>query len=209
MMKPSLLTVFVVAIASLSLIIAGSSSSQFQWQILTKHNFSSQIRLHPHLLLLVTLPWSGESRSLINQLSLALAAKPPPQQQHFASLKLMLMHRNTEKLLADSIGATATPDETTLFYFHYSVSYKYRGRLRARNILSSLYPYISLAPEEVPLAALNTPLDFRLFVDSTERALVLVDFCGWTPKLLASDNNGTQNAFSVLGECQMSIINGF
>lgn len=111
----------------------------------------------------------------------------------------MLMHRNTEKLLADSIGATATPDETTLFYFHYSVSYKYRGRLRARNILSSLYPYISLAPEEVPLAALNTPLDFRLFVDSTERALVLVDFCGWTPKLLASDNNGTQNAFSVLG----------
>ncbi|KAH1224355.1 Protein disulfide-isomerase [Glycine max] len=198
-MKLSLLTVFIVAIASLSLIIAGSSSSQFQWQILTKHNFSSQIRLHPHLLLLVTLPWSGESRSLINQLSLALAAKPPPQQQHFASLKLMLMHRNTEKLLADSIGATATPDETTLFYFHYSVSYKYRGRLRARNILSSLYPYISLAPEEVPLAALNTPLDFRLFVDSTERALVLVDFCGWTPKLLASDNNGTQNAFSVLG----------
>ncbi|KAL2329123.1 hypothetical protein Fmac_022550 [Flemingia macrophylla] len=203
----SLLTVLAVATASLSLL--PSSSSQSQWQILTKHNFSSQIRLHPHLLLLVTLPWSGESRSLMNHLSLAVSAAAPPE---LASLKLMLMHRNFEKVLADSVGAT---DETTVVYFHYSVSYKYRGRLRARNILSSLYPYMSLAPEEVPLKKLNTPLDFRLFVESTDRALVLVDFCGWTPKLLAriTKDNGTQNVFSVLEEdtckAELSADKGF
>ncbi|WVZ04124.1 hypothetical protein V8G54_024930 [Vigna mungo] len=83
----------------------------------------------------------------------------------------MRMHRNTEKVLADSIGAT---DEITLVYFHYSVSYKYRGRFRAQNILFSLYPYISLAPEEVPLAALNSPLDLRSFIDSTDKAIVLM-----------------------------------
>ncbi|XP_027354973.1 uncharacterized protein LOC113864927 isoform X2 [Abrus precatorius] len=187
-------TVFAVAIASLSLIPHPCSS--FQWQILTKHNFSSQIRLHPHVLLLVTVPWSGESRSLMKDLSLVVADKP----QEFGSLKLMLMHRNSEKMLADSVGATT--DEITVIYFHYSVSYKYRGRFRAQNILSSLYSYISLAPEEVPLKALNTPLDFRLFLDSTDKALVLIDFCGWTPKLLAKStrNNATQNGFTVLGD---------
>ncbi|XP_047157124.1 uncharacterized protein LOC124827974 isoform X2 [Vigna umbellata] len=197
-MKLSLLTVFVITIASLSIIpvyrCSSSSQSQFQWQILTKQNFSSQIRLHNHLLLLVALPWSGEARSLMNDVSLAVSAKPI----EFASLKLMRMHRNTEKVLADSIGAT---DEITLVYFHYSVSYKYRGRFRAQNILFSLYPYISLAPEEVPLAALNSPLDLRSFIDSTDKAIVLVDFCGWTPKLLAKStkDNGTQNSFTVLG----------
>jgi len=131
----------------------------------------------------------------MNDVSLAVSAKP----KEFASLKLMLMHRNTEKVLADSIGAT---DEITLVYFHYSVSYKYRGRLRAQNILFSLNPYISLAPEEVPLTALNSPLDLRAFLDSTDKATVLVDFCGWTPKLLAKStkDNGTQNSFTVLGE---------
>lgn len=59
-MKLSLLTVFVITIASLCIIpvyrCSSSSQSQFQWQILTKQNFSSQIRLHNHLLLLVALP---------------------------------------------------------------------------------------------------------------------------------------------------------
>ncbi|XP_020214255.1 uncharacterized protein LOC109798406 isoform X3 [Cajanus cajan] len=203
-MKFSLWTVFVLATVS----VLPSSCSQSQWQILTKHNFSSQIRLHPHLLLLVTLPWSGESRSLMNDVSLAVSAAP----REFASLKLTLMHRNVERVLADSVGAT---DETTIVYFHYSVSYRYRGRLRARNILSSLYPYMSLAPEEVPLKALNTPLDFRLFVDSTDRAIVLVDLCGWTPKLLATStkDNGTQNGFSVLEEdmckAELGVDKGF
>ncbi|KAJ1388529.1 Thioredoxin-like superfamily [Sesbania bispinosa] len=192
---PLLTTVVVIAIASLSFV--PSSSSHSHWQILTKHNFSSQIRLHPHLLLLVTLPWSGESRSLMKDVSLVIADKP----QEFGSLKLRVMHRNTEKMLADSIGA-ATSDETTVIYFHCSVSYKYRGRLAAKNILSSLHHYISLAPEEVPLKALNTPQDFRTLLDSTDEALVLVDFCGWTPKLIAKSkkNNGTENGFGMHGE---------
>ncbi|KAK7264136.1 hypothetical protein RJT34_31740 [Clitoria ternatea] len=189
-MKLPLLTVVVAAaLSSLSLLPSASSS---QWQILTKHNFSSQIRLHPHILLLLTTPWSGESRSLTNDISLLLADNP----QRFASLKLTLLHTNTEKLLADSIGVT---DEITVVYFHYSVSYKYRGTLRAHSILSSLLPYISLKPEEVPLKTLNTHRDFTSFLDSTDRAIVLVDFCGWTRKLLAK-NNGTQNGFAVLGD---------
>ena len=60
---------------------------------------------------------------------------------------------------------------------------------------------MSLAPEEVPLKALNTPEDLRVFIDSTDKALVLVDFCRWMPKLLAkSKKNGTENGFSMHGE---------
>ncbi|KAH0698495.1 hypothetical protein KY284_012710 [Solanum tuberosum] len=40
---------------------AGSSNSLVQWQILSKLNHSSQIRLHPHLLLLVTVPCNPTS----------------------------------------------------------------------------------------------------------------------------------------------------
>lgn len=53
-MKPPtpLLTVVSIAII-ISLSSLPSSSS---WQILTSHNFTSQIQLHPHILLLLTLP---------------------------------------------------------------------------------------------------------------------------------------------------------
>lgn len=128
----------------------------------------------------------------MKDISLVMADKP----REFGTLKLMFMHRNTEKVLADSIGATG--DGISVIYFHHSVSYKYRGRLAARNILSSLHHYVSLAPEEVPLKALKTPRDFRTFLDSTDEAMVLVDLCGWTPRLLARSkkNNGTANGES-------------
>ncbi|XP_028783756.1 uncharacterized protein LOC114739839 isoform X2 [Neltuma alba] len=183
-----------------------ASSASAEWQILTKQNFSSQIRLHPHILLLVTLPWSGESRFLMKDVALALAGK----REDFGPLKLRYMHRNTEKMLADSIGAHT--EEITLIYFHYSISYKYRGRLRAKNILSSLHPYIMSIPEEVPLKALKNPKELRMFLDSTDKALVLVDFCGWATKLLAKQN-GTENSYSMHGEdmckAELSISNGF
>lgn len=119
--------------------------------------------------------------------------------EEFGPLKLRYIHRNTEKMLADSVGATT--DEITLVYFHYSTSYKYQGRLRAKNILSSLYPYIIRAPEEVPLKALNNPEELRMFLDSTDKALVLVDFCGWTTKLLAKrKENGTEDGFIMHGK---------
>lgn len=125
----------------------------------------------------------------MKEVSLIIDEKP----QEFSNLKLMFIHMHMEKTLADSLGANV--DGITVIYFHYSVSYKYRGRLAAKSILSSLHFYISIAPEEVPLKTLNSARDFRTFLDSTDQALVLVDFCGWTPKLLAKSkkNNGTEN----------------
>ncbi|XP_004505728.1 uncharacterized protein [Cicer arietinum] len=187
-MKPPtpLLTVVSIAII-ISLSSLPSSSS---WQILTSHNFTSQIQLHPHILLLLTLPWSGESRSLMNDLSLVIADKP----KDFSTLKLMFMHINKENTVTDSIGVSVD-GALTVIYFHYSEAYKYRGRFAAKIILSSLYHYISVAPEEVPFKVLNTNRDFTAFVDSADETLVLVDFCGWTQKLIGNSKkfNGTQN----------------
>ncbi|KAL1324408.1 hypothetical protein HN51_034570 [Arachis hypogaea] len=201
----TIFTVLVAVVPTVQLVVASSPPSSSssssssrnvgEWEILTKHNFSSQIQLYPHILLLLTIPWSGEARSLMKDVSLMVSDRF----EEFGNLKLMYMHRNIEKMLADSLGASA--DGISVLYFHYSVSYKYRGRFNARNILSSLRPYMFLAPEEVPLKSLNTPEDLRVFVDSTDKVLVLVDFCGWTPKLLAkSRKNGTENGFSMRGD---------
>lgn len=116
------------------------------------------------------------------------------QQEEFSSLKLMFLFRNMEKMLADAIiAAAAAPNEeeeelTILFYLH-SVSYKYRGPFRALNILSSLLPYISNSNSNQPqLPLLNTPDHLNSFLTSTDKALLLLEFCGWTPKLLADHN---------------------
>ncbi|XP_052204537.1 uncharacterized protein LOC127809628 isoform X3 [Diospyros lotus] len=170
----------------------GSSSSEFEaaeWRILTRSNFSSQIRHHPHILLLVTVPWSGESRSLMKEISQLVANKP----DKFSTLKLMLLYKNRERMFADAIGAT---EGITIFCYHHSLSYKYRGRLRAQNILSSAHFLTSLSHEQLPLEFLKTPEDLKTFLQSTDKALLLLEFCGWTQTLLAKGmDNGTGNAF--------------
>ncbi|XP_031371659.1 uncharacterized protein LOC116187181 isoform X2 [Punica granatum] len=204
MMKPKLL--LLLLLASAVPLHASSSSpcapeSDFdsntgyssEWKILRKHNFSSQIRIHPHILLLVTLPWSGESRALMRDVALAVKRRKP----EFSSLKLMVMYRTTEKMLADAIGAT---DEITILYFHHSKSYKYQGRLRAQNILSSVHPHLFLPPEDVPLKHLTSPLELRAFLDSTDKALLLLEFCGWTPELQRRGRkNVTEHGFIAQG----------
>nr|GMD62771.1 Protein disulfide-isomerase [Ipomoea batatas] len=170
-----------------------------EWQTLTKRNYSSEIRLHPHLLLLVTVPWSGESRSLMKQLGHAVNS----EQCRFGSLKLRVLFRNSEKMLAEALGANTG---ISVLYFHNSLFYKYRGRLRAHSILSSVNYVMSLLPEELPLKSLNTPEELKAFLGSTDKALLLLEFCGWTHKVLASGkNNGTENGFGLNEELNETI----
>ncbi|CAK9140747.1 unnamed protein product [Ilex paraguariensis] len=165
-----------------------------QWQIINKLNFSSQIRLHSCILFMVTVPWSGESRSLKKDIIHAVSN----QQDKFGTLKLMLLYRNSERMLADALGAT---EGITILYYHHSLSYRYRGRLRAQNILSSAHYLMSLRPEEMPLKSLNTPEDLKTFLESTDKALLLLEFCGWTPRLLAKGkSNETENIYGFNGE---------
>ncbi|KAJ6365896.1 hypothetical protein OIU77_002457 [Salix suchowensis] len=194
------LIIFTLAI----IIPSSSSSSSFdtesdggigQWQILTKQNFSSQIRLHPHILLLVSVPWSGESRSLMKEITHLVNDK----KEEFGSLKLMYMHKNNEKMLADAIGAVVT-DEITLLYYHHSLYYKYKGKSRARNVLSSIFPYLSLRPEEMPLKRLSGEGDLKMFIESADKVVLLLEFCGWTEKLIAREkNNGSKTGYGVQG----------
>ncbi|URD86748.1 hypothetical protein MUK42_28600 [Musa troglodytarum] len=135
------------------------------------------------MLLMVTVPWSGESRSLMKEVAHLVANN----QDKLDFLKLMVIYRSSEKMLADILGAT---EEITLFYYHSSMSYKYHGRLRAENILSSVNHFQSLEPEELPLKLLQTPEDVENFFLSTDKAVLLLEFCGWSAKLLRRKNNG-------------------
>ncbi|KAK4798402.1 hypothetical protein SAY86_030728 [Trapa natans] len=165
-----------------------------EWKILTKHNFSTQIRIHPHILLIVTLPWYGESRALMKSVTQAVNH----WKSEFSSLKLMFMYRNIDKVLADAIGAR---DDITILYFHHSNSFKYHGRLRAQNILSSVHPYLLVPPGDVPLKLLNTPQELQSFLDSTDKAFLLLDFCGWTLQLQHKEKkNATKQGFGAQGD---------
>ncbi|KAJ6740601.1 TRANSPORTER putative-RELATED [Salix purpurea] len=121
------------------------------------------------------------------------------KKEEFGSLKLMYMHKNNEKMLADAIGAVVT-DEITLVYYHHSLYYKYKGKSRARNILSSIFPYLSLRPEEMPLKRLSGEGDLKMFIESADKVVLLLEFCGWTEKLIAREkNNGSKTGYGVQG----------
>ncbi|KAH7569793.1 hypothetical protein JRO89_XS05G0001000 [Xanthoceras sorbifolium] len=151
--------------------------------ILTVMDFATLSRLRRMLLLSCFIRWNNSSRSNVNAFDRVLVVV-----EELRSLKLMIIYRNSEKMLADAIGAT---EPITVMFYHHSVSFKYRGRLRALNILHSIYPYISVSPEEVPIKSINSLVDLKEFIDSTDKAFILFDFCGWTPNLQARANDNT------------------
>lgn len=172
--------VLVAAIPLLTHAAAGSGSNgedQIGWEILTSKNFSSQIRLHPHVLLLVTVSWCGESRSLMREIS----HKLKKEHDQYGSLKLMVVHRNIDKVLATSVDAG---QGITVLCYHLAVSYRYHGSLRAQAILSSVHYLTSSAPNELPLKRLNNSEELDMFLASTDKAILLLESCGWTSKLL-------------------------
>lgn len=182
--------------------VDSEAQEQVKWEILTKLNFSSQIRTHPHILLLITVPWSGESRSLMRDLSQVVNYK----QQKFGTLKLMIVHRNSDKMLAEALGAT---EGINLLYYHQSLSYKYQGPLRVQNILSSVYHLMSLPPDDIPLKSLTTPEDLKSFIESTDKALIVMEFCGWTSRLLTKAKNSVaDNGFGGILGSGFNLANG-
>lgn len=125
-----------------------------------------------------------------------LAHTVTKKKEEFRTLKLMLLHRNHDKMLADALGATM---EINIICYRYSLPYKYQGTLRVQNILSSVHYLMSLLPEEAPLKPLPTAEDLTTFLKSTDKALLVLEFCGWTPELMAKVmNNGSENAFGIL-----------
>lgn len=180
-MKNSFLPLLLISLYSVNASpSAGSNQNQqkiLEWNIVTNSNFSAQIRDHPLVLLVVTVPWSGESKSLMKEVSDSASYKPEKLQ----NLRFMVLYKNKEKTLADSLEVT---EETTIFIYHNAVSYKYRGRLRALNILSSVDYVISSPIKQLPFKLLNTAVDMNEFLNSADKTVLLFEFCGWTTQLL-------------------------
>ncbi|RWR90449.1 hypothetical protein CKAN_01954500 [Cinnamomum micranthum f. kanehirae] len=181
-LKVVIFAAFFLLLSATRFVGSDRNQSSFEWQILTKRNFSSQIRTHPHILLIVTVPWCGESRTLMKEVANQAATK----EDKFGHLRLMIVYRNNDKMLADVLGAT---EGITIFFYHHSVRYKYRGRLRMQNIFTSLDHLRSLKPDELPLKTLSTVKDLNTFLQSTDKAVLLLEFCGWTPRLLRKNKD--------------------
>lgn len=125
--------------------------------------------------------------------------------EELGRLKLMVVYRNSEKLLTDAIGAT---EGIKIVYYQRSVQFKYQGKLRARDILSSMSYIMSLKHEEAPFEVLHTKEDVETFMESTDKSVLLYESCGWFTRLahggsnqsyeVASSNNHTENGLSAI-----------
>ncbi|CAA7036520.1 unnamed protein product [Microthlaspi erraticum] len=199
MKTPALLLFLILGVVS----VTSPASGHGEWGILTEQNFSSQIRLHPHVLLFVTAPWCGESRSLKKEITQMVQIS-----DEFGLLKLMTVYRNSEKTLAQAIGAA---NGITILYYHHTVPYNYNGKLRASNVLSSIHPYLTSTPQELPLKHLKSPRSLKDFLESSDKALILFEFCGWTTTLLSelrknvTEDNLWQGNFSKYVEIERAI----
>ncbi|MCO5609299.1 hypothetical protein L7F22_063525 [Adiantum nelumboides] len=129
-------------------------SSELQWIRLTHDNFSSEVRTHPFLLCLATVPWCGESRSLMRELSKSLSI-----------------------------------DESLHSLVQYSIPLKYNGKPRLQNILTAIHRAIGLSFWDMPLQKLETAADLESFMRSTEKAVILFDFCNYTNKIRKSKHH--------------------
>ncbi|CAD6212958.1 unnamed protein product [Miscanthus lutarioriparius] len=185
----------ILASALQSPAVASSGAGRLEWQVLTRANFSSQIRLHPHVLLLATMPWYGESRSLMADIERLVGSN-----EELGRLKLMVVYRNSEKLLTDAIGAA---EGINVVYYQCSMQFKYQGKLRAHDILSAVRYIMSLKHEEAPFEVLHTQEDVETSIESTDKSVILYESCGWFTRLAhggsnqsyeaASSNNHTEN----------------
>jgi len=68
--------------------------------------------------------------------------------EELGRLKLMVVYRNSEKLLTDAIGAA---EGIKVVYYQRSMQFKYQGKLRAHDILSAVRYIMSLKHEEALL----------------------------------------------------------
>ncbi|XP_062200707.1 uncharacterized protein LOC133903374 isoform X2 [Phragmites australis] len=184
-----LLLLLACALQSPAATSSDAAVGRAEWHVLTRANFSSQIRLHPHVLLVVTMPWYGESRSLMAEIERMVAA----DEQELGLLKLMVVYRNSEKLLTDAIGAT---EGIKFLYYQHSVPFKYQGKLRVRDILSSVRYIMSLKEEEAPFEVLHTKEDVENFIESTDKSVLLYESCGWFTRLAHDGNNQSNKATS-------------
>lgn len=140
----------------------------------------------------------GESRSLKNEITQLVQSS-----DEYGSLKLMVVYRNSEKALAQAIGAA---NEITILYYHHAVPYNYRGKLRASNILSSVRPYLTSPPEELPLKHLKSQESLKDFLESSDKALILFEFCGWTSTLLSELKRNVTEDNLWHGELTMDLL---
>ncbi|KAJ3690167.1 hypothetical protein LUZ61_019331 [Rhynchospora tenuis] len=190
------LTFFFLSVAS-SEILSGSGIATDpipdpnpKWETLTRKDFSSQIRLNSHILILVTVPWCGESRSLMREIKHLVSVK----REEFGHLKLFVVYRNSEKILAEMLGAT---EGIKIVYYQNSIQLKYNGRLRALNILSSISHTMSIHDDEIPLKPISEFNEIERSLDLTEKSVLLIDLCGWSALLAPKITNGSYDTSSL------------
>lgn len=111
--------------------------------------------------------------------------------EEFGHLKLFVVYRNSEKILADILGAT---EGTKIIYYQNSIQLNYNGRHRAPNILSSISQTMLIQDDEIPLKLVNESNEIESYLDSTEKSVFLIDLCGWSTKYAPKRTNGSYDS---------------
>jgi hypothetical protein len=59
----------------------------------------------------------------------------------------------------------------------------------------------------MPLKRLSGEGDLKMFIESADKVVLLLEFCGWTEKLIAREkNNGSKTCYGVQGEESLAAV---
>ncbi|CAM6124738.1 unnamed protein product [Calypogeia fissa] len=149
----------------------------YHWTELTRENFTSKLKEHEFSLCVATLPWCGESKRLMQDIGKVVRGDP----HSFPGLQLFFVHTNKDRLFGNAILGDSMPPSFALF--RYGTPYKYTGRRSTSSMMASIRQGISVLRSDTVLGRIASPQDLEIFAYSTDKAVVLFEFCGWEMKL--------------------------
>jgi hypothetical protein len=161
--------------ASASSSVHSKKGNHGLWQQLTEQNFTD-LHNHHFALCFAMLSWCGEGRSLMRQVSRSMMEDP----EAFAALQLRFVYIDKDRALLNLLPPTARRSSSLRIYlYHQGTPYFHGGQLTAGHILHAIRHVMHVPDGDLPVQHLQSFDVVKSFMESTDRAFLLLDFCGW------------------------------
>ncbi len=98
----------------------------------------------------------------------------------FAALQLRFVYIDKDRALLNLLPPTARRSSSLrIFLYHQGTPYFHGGQLTAGHILHAIRHVMHVPDDDLPVQHLQSFDVVKSFMESTDRAFLLLDFCGW------------------------------
>lgn len=96
-------------------------------------------------------------------------------------IQLRVVYVNLDKDLGSTLSGKRRSLKLTLY--RHAVPYRYKGKVKVHNILAGIRHVISVSSVDLPFQRLDSFSELDTFMESTDKTVILFDFCNWAQKL--------------------------